>query len=67
MLQVINSKGKLMKELKLMKGNEALAEAIIRAGCDVYFGYPITPQSEVLEYLAKEAHSRTGMVVLCRK
>ena len=53
-----------MKELKLMKGNEALAEAAIRAGCDAYFGYPITPQSEVLEYLAKEAHARTGMVVL---
>lgn len=53
-----------MKELKLMKGNEALAEAAIRAGCDAYFGYPITPQSEVLEYLSREAHSRTGMVVL---
>ncbi|MBV6477833.1 MAG: 2-oxoglutarate oxidoreductase subunit KorA [Ignavibacteria bacterium] len=53
-----------MKELKLMKGNEALAEAAIRAGCDAYFGYPITPQSEVLEYLAKEAYARTGMVVL---
>ncbi|MBK6875605.1 MAG: 3-methyl-2-oxobutanoate dehydrogenase subunit VorB [Ignavibacteria bacterium] len=53
-----------MKELKLMKGNEALAEAAIRAGCDAYFGYPITPQSEVLEYLAREAHARTGMVVL---
>lgn len=53
-----------MSELKLMKGNEALAEAAIRAGCDAYFGYPITPQSEVLEYLAKEAEKRTGMVVL---
>lgn len=53
-----------MKELKLMKGNEALAEAAIRAGCDAYFGYPITPQSEVLEYLSREAHARTGMVVL---
>ena len=37
-----------------MKGNEALAEAAIQAGCDAYFGYPITPQSEVLEYLARE-------------
>lgn len=47
-------------ETRLMKGNEALAEAAIRAGCDAYFGYPITPQSEVLEYLAKEmpAHNR---------
>ncbi|MDX9791601.1 MAG: 3-methyl-2-oxobutanoate dehydrogenase subunit VorB, partial [Candidatus Kapabacteria bacterium] len=52
-----------MGELKLMKGNEALAEAMIRAGCDAYFGYPITPQSEVLEYLAREAKARTGMVV----
>ena len=40
-----------MKELRLMKGNEAIAEAAIRAGVDGYFGYPITPQSEVLEYL----------------
>lgn len=53
-----------MKELKLMKGNEALAEAAIRSGCDAYFGYPITPQSEVLEYLSNEATKRTGMVVL---
>lgn len=53
-----------MKELRLMKGNEALAEAAIRVGCDAYFGYPITPQSEVLEYLSREAHKRTGMVVL---
>ena len=53
-----------MKELKLMKGNEALAEAAIRSGCDAYFGYPITPQSEVLEYLSNEAFKRTGMVVL---
>ncbi len=53
-----------MSEIKLMKGNEAMAEAAIRAGCDAYFGYPITPQSEVLEYLAKEAEKRTGMVVL---
>lgn len=53
-----------MKELKLMKGNEALAEAAIRCGCDAYFGYPITPQSEVLEYLSQDAEKRTGMVVL---
>ncbi len=54
-----------MKELKLMKGNEAIAEAAIRAGADAYFGYPITPQSEVLEYLmAEKPHERTGMVVL---
>ncbi|MGM0463754.1 MAG: 3-methyl-2-oxobutanoate dehydrogenase subunit VorB [Bacteroidota bacterium] len=53
------------KELRLMKGNEAIAEAAIRAGTDGYFGYPITPQSEVLEYLMLEKpHDRTGMVVL---
>ncbi len=53
-----------MGEIKLMKGNEAVAEALIRVGCDGYFGYPITPQSEVIEYLSKEAALRTGMVVL---
>jgi 2-oxoglutarate/2-oxoacid ferredoxin oxidoreductase subunit alpha len=54
-----------MAELKLMKGNEAFAEAAIRAGVDAYFGYPITPQSEVLEYfMAEKPHERTGMVVL---
>ncbi len=36
----------------LMKGNEAIAEAAIRAGCEAYFGYPITPQTEVLEYMS---------------
>jgi 2-oxoglutarate ferredoxin oxidoreductase subunit alpha len=41
-------------EIKFMKGNEALAEAAIRAGLQGYFGYPITPQSEVVEYLAME-------------
>ena len=54
-----------MGELKLMKGNEAFAEAAIRLGVDAYFGYPITPQSEVIEYLmAEKPHERTGMVVL---
>lgn len=54
-----------MKELRLMKGNEAVAEAAIRAGADGYFGYPITPQSEVLEYLmAEKPFDRIGMVVL---
>ena len=37
---------------ELWKGNEAVAEAAIRAGCDCYFGYPITPQSEVPEYMS---------------
>ena len=40
-----------MAEVKLMKGNEVLAEAAIRCGCDAYYGYPITPQSEVMETL----------------
>lgn len=54
-----------MGELKLMKGNEAIAEAAIRAGVDAYFGYPITPQSEVIEYLmAEKPYETTGMVVL---
>jgi 2-oxoglutarate ferredoxin oxidoreductase subunit alpha len=52
-----------MNDVRLMKGNEALAEAAIRAGCRGYFGYPITPQSEILEYLADEGRRR-GMVVL---
>lgn len=37
----------------LMKGNEAIAEAAICAGCSAYFGYPITPQTEVLEYMSR--------------
>lgn len=54
-----------MAELKLMKGNEAIAEAAIRCGCDGYFGYPITPQSEVMETLmARKPWEETGMVVL---
>ena len=42
-----------MADKVLMKGNEALAEAAIMAGCRHYFGYPITPQTEVAAYLAK--------------
>jgi 2-oxoglutarate ferredoxin oxidoreductase subunit alpha len=53
------------RELRLMKGNEAVAEAAIRAGADGYFGYPITPQSEILEYLMEANPAETtGMVVL---
>ena len=49
----------------LMKGNEAIAHATILCGCDGYFGYPITPQSEVLETLAQlKPWETTGMVVL---
>ena len=43
-----------MKEKVLMKGNEAMAEAAILAGCRHYFGYPITPQTEVAAYMAKK-------------
>lgn len=54
-----------MGDLRLMKGNEVLAEAAIRCGCDAYFGYPITPQSEVMETLmARRPWEETGMVVL---
>lgn len=52
-------------EVLLLKGNEAIARAAIRCGCDGYFGYPITPQSEVLETLAElKPWETTGMVVL---
>lgn len=43
----------LAEKRVLMKGNEAFAEGAIRAGCDAYFGYPITPQTELLEYMAR--------------
>ena len=43
----------MAEEVVLMKGNEAIAHAAIRCGADGYFGYPITPQSEVLETLAE--------------
>jgi len=51
------------EEARLMKGNEALAEAAIRAGMDAYFGYPITPQSEILEYFEREIPNRQGVVL----
>ena len=52
-----------MAERVLMKGNEAIAEAAIRAGCRHYFGYPITPQTEVAAYMAKKM-PRIGGVFL---
>ena len=55
----------MAEEIKLMKGNEAIAHAAIRYGVDGYFGYPITPQSEILETLMAEMPwEKTGMVVL---
>ncbi|MDE6190823.1 MAG: 3-methyl-2-oxobutanoate dehydrogenase subunit VorB [Muribaculum sp.] len=55
----------MKEEVKLMKGNEAIAHAAIRYGADGYFGYPITPQSEILETLEElMPWDTTGMVVL---
>ena len=55
----------MAEEVLLMKGNEAISHAAIRCGCDGYFGYPITPQSEILETLALvKPWETTGMVVL---
>jgi 2-oxoglutarate ferredoxin oxidoreductase subunit alpha len=47
-----------MGEKVLMKGNDAIAEAAIRAGCGAYFGYPITPQNELIAYMAKHMLDR---------
>ena len=44
----------------LMKGNEALAEAAMRAGCRFFFGYPITPQTELAAYMANHMPGRGG-------
>ena len=53
------------KQVTLMKGNEAIAHAAIRCGADAFFGYPITPQSEIIETLALlKPWETTGMVVL---
>ncbi|MBR5863228.1 MAG: 3-methyl-2-oxobutanoate dehydrogenase subunit VorB [Alistipes sp.] len=53
------------KEVRLMKGNEVIAHAAVHCGCDGYFGYPITPQSEVMETLMElKPWETTGMVVL---
>ncbi|HQB84775.1 MAG TPA: 3-methyl-2-oxobutanoate dehydrogenase subunit beta, partial [Candidatus Rifleibacterium sp.] len=47
----------------LMKGNEAIGEAAVFAGCRYYFGYPITPQSELPAYLAKRLPEVDGVFV----
>ncbi len=52
-----------MSEKVLMKGNEAFAEAAIRSGCRFYFGYPITPQNEITEYMARELNKAGGSFV----
>ena len=50
-----------MSEKILMKGNEAIGEAAVVAGCRHYFGYPITPQSELIEYMAKRLPQVDGV------
>lgn len=52
-----------MAEKTLMKGNEAIGEAAVKAGCRHYFGYPITPQSELIEYMAKRLPQVDGVFV----
>lgn len=52
-----------MKEHVLMKGNEAIGEGMILAGCRHYFGYPITPQTEIPEYLAKRLPEVDGVFI----
>ncbi|HVI41818.1 MAG TPA: 3-methyl-2-oxobutanoate dehydrogenase subunit VorB [Anaerovoracaceae bacterium] len=52
-----------MSEKVLMKGNEAFAEAAIRSGCRYYFGYPITPQNEITEYMSRELGKAGGSFV----
>lgn len=53
----------MSKDYVLMKGNEAIAEAALRAGCRFYAGYPITPQSEILDvspYGRQRRHIHSG-------
>ena len=52
-----------MSEKVLMKGNEAFAEAAIRGGCRFYFGYPITPQNEIPEYMSRELPKHGGSFI----
>ena len=53
----------MREDYVLMKGNEAIAEAALRAGCRFYAGYPITPQSEILEYMADHMEERGGVFI----
>jgi len=53
----------IRKKLLLMKGNEAIAEAAIQAGCRFYAGYPITPQNEIPEYMAKRMPEVNGIFI----
>ncbi len=54
-----------MEKIQFLKGNEAIAEAAIRAGIDAYFGYPITPQTEIMEYMIDQNDARAcGVEIL---
>ena len=50
-------------EKLFMKGNEAIAEAAVRAGCRFFAGYPITPQNEIPEYMSKRLPQVGGVFV----
>ena len=50
-------------EKVLIKGNEAIAEAAMKSGCKLFFGYPITPQNEICEYMAKYLPKNKGVFV----
>ena len=52
-----------MEEKVLMKGNEAIAEAAIRGGCRAFFGYPITPQNEIPEYMSARMPEVGGVFI----
>jgi 2-oxoglutarate ferredoxin oxidoreductase subunit alpha len=59
----MNGERNLSRKMVLMKGNEAVAEAAIRAGCRFYAGYPITPQNEIPEYMAKRMPEVNGVFI----
>lgn len=52
-----------MSEKVLLSGNQAIGEAAIRAGCTAYFGYPITPQNEIPEYMSAHMHRNGGVFI----
>jgi 2-oxoglutarate ferredoxin oxidoreductase subunit alpha len=56
-------KTRMRKKLSFRKGNEAIAEAAIRAGCRFYAGYPITPQNEIPEYMARRMPEVGGVFI----
>lgn len=60
---LVARKGLLTIELPLMKGNEAIAEAAVQSGCRFYAGYPITPQNEIPEYMARRMPEVDGVFI----